>query len=322
MAMSEAVPLHHGLCPPSISPNEARPPGWTELLWRLPQAALRSCFHRFLKCVACRSPLNTSNHSLCLFCQQSLIPAPPLCPSCAGPLEGPNDEDPTASLQPQEPLPSENAPHLPLCSPLSCRRPWAQMKTPSGQRAIDSFQAEYLLVGRGYTVIKRWKAQQGSGLHAHVLKPPQKDPLLWLAQDFDGIVPIPQAFERAFARGGNPSERIAQWIHFRTGRPIQRLLRWNPDTQSPGHSQAKSNLQARLEPPADRYLWNASVLPGWKNRKSCSAAAPPLRRILLVDDVLTTGRTVGQAAVLLKNHGIEVVHVYTLGVKLFQFRSK
>src|SRR4051812_32440819 len=91
----------------------------------------------FFRCSAChQNPLQKHDlpyFPICSSCYRSFLPAPPLCPFCGGTFCRKNS-------------PRTSAP---------CSRPWII------RPEIDSYSAHYLLVGKSYEILKRWKSQGG-----------------------------------------------------------------------------------------------------------------------------------------------------------------
>jgi predicted amidophosphoribosyltransferase len=109
--------------------------------------------------------------------------------------------------------------------------------------------------------------------------------------NFDCVVPIPSPWTRRLWRGFCSGSILGDAIARGLGIPHIQGLKIRPGARQAGlNRQARStNLQRRL----------MSHLP-----------APG--RVLLIDDVLTTGSTTHQAAIELLGHASEVVHVTTL----------
>lgn len=116
-----------------------------------------------------------------------------------------------------------------------------------------------------------------------------------LDQRFDLVVPVPLHWRRRLWRGFNQAELLARPLAHRLGVTVNDALRRTRNTET----------QASLSP---------------SERRSNVAGAFVLRnpnavrglRILLIDDVLTTGATVGAAATVLRHGGARHVAVLTL----------
>jgi ComF family protein len=104
------------------------------------------------------------------------------------------------------------------------------------------------------------------------------------ATGVDAVVPVPLRFRRRLARGFNQSELIAAGIGRRLGRPVLRRLLRRPGGGPP---QAGLSVTRRLTAP----------------RNTMRAGRVRHRRLLVVDDVMTTGSTLSEAARALKEAG-------------------
>lgn len=96
----------------------------------------------------------------------------------------------------------------------------------------------------------------------------------------EALVPIPADPIRAWFRGWDPSARLAKAIGDRVGLEVLALLKRQKHTAA------------------------QHALPGYRRRTSelCFGVQkkPPKRRLVLIDDILTTGRTLSEAARLLR----------------------
>jgi ComF family protein len=114
-------------------------------------------------------------------------------------------------------------------------------------------------------------------------------------QRFDMLVPVPAHWRRRLWRGFDQAEVLARELSRRTGIPAVRALRRKRHTDP----QAGLTRRQRRE-----------------NIRGCFQTAAPEavrgRRVLLIDDVLTTGATVNAAAAALKQAGAAHVAVFTL----------
>ena len=114
--------------------------------------------------------------------------------------------------------------------------------------------------------------------------------------DWDGIVPIPLHWLKRRDRTFNQSERIALHLSRATGIPMHtRLLK----RVQPTYTQTRLSRAERTE--------NVKRAFAFSGRDPIDGA-----RIILIDDVLTTGATASACAKLLKQNGAEVVDVWTV----------
>jgi ComF family protein len=112
----------------------------------------------------------------------------------------------------------------------------------------------------------------------------------------DALVPMPLHWRRRFIRGFNQAELLARVVSRRTGLPI-------PDALSRSRH---TSAQAELASASQR---RANVRGVFVVRRPELAAG---KRIILADDVLTTGATVNSAAAALLAAGAARVDVLTL----------
>lgn len=112
---------------------------------------------------------------------------------------------------------------------------------------------------------------------------------------FDAIVPIPLHWRRRWHRGFNQAELLGRNLARRTGIPVLRALRRVHATQT----QAGLSNTGRRKNVAQAFR----ARPG---------AALEGKRILLIDDVMTTGSTAAACAIALKRAGAARVTLLTL----------
>ncbi|NOX21251.1 MAG: ComF family protein [Nitrospirae bacterium] len=109
----------------------------------------------------------------------------------------------------------------------------------------------------------------------------------------DAVVPIPLSKERLIQRGFNQSYYMAKVISSTKGLPLEHLLlrKLNTPAQSGlNKKDRQKNIRGAFQ--VDRFRGISSIVPG---------------RILLVDDVYTTGATLNEAAMTLKTAGTKTV---------------
>lgn len=121
--------------------------------------------------------------------------------------------------------------------------------------------------------------------------------LLWNAlpvdEAFDVVVPVPLHWRRRWSRGFNQADVLARIIARRRGVKVMRAL---------GRRRA-TDTQAELSNPKRRL----NVAGAFRVKKPVAGL-----RILLVDDVMTTGATASACALVLKRAGAKRVTLLTL----------
>ena len=116
----------------------------------------------------------------------------------------------------------------------------------------------------------------------------------WLAdRPPDVLIPIPMHWTRRWVRGCNCAELLAESLSKRLGAPwTGRLLRFRRKVKKQGTllpAERLSNMRGAMQVRAGRDITGA--------------------RVLLVDDVMTTGATASEAARVLRRAGAERVFV-------------
>lgn len=142
------------------------------------------------------------------------------------------------------------------------------------------------------------------GVLADALVPVLNEPRL-VGEDLSQwlLVPVPLHWWRESRREFNQSWELCQELSARTGIPTARILRRTRRSST----QAKLSRKERLENLRGVFALRRSLpLPGWRRPDICG------RKVLLVDDVLTTGATAHECAkVLRRDAGAEKVVVIT-----------
>jgi ComF family protein len=112
---------------------------------------------------------------------------------------------------------------------------------------------------------------------------------------FDGITPVPLHWLRRWQRGFNQSDSLARALSRRCGIPVVRALRRSRSTAT----QAGLSNSSRRRNVAAAFRWRRSQPVEGK-------------RILLIDDVMTTGSTAASCALALKRAGAARVALLTI----------
>jgi ComF family protein len=105
----------------------------------------------------------------------------------------------------------------------------------------------------------------------------------------DAVLAVPLHSQRLAERGFNQAEALAQEVARALGRPLSHGLERTRATGQQAHLDARQ----RADNVRGAFCWRAGV---------------PPRRILIVDDVLTTGATIGACAEALRESGAEAVY--------------
>ena len=113
-------------------------------------------------------------------------------------------------------------------------------------------------------------------------------------QRFDLIVPVPLHPARQRERGFNQAELLALELHQRCGLPLGKVLQRTRYTTT----QTQFDRRERME----------NLRGAFRLRRGCNVQG---LRMLLVDDVLTTGSTLSECASVLKKAGALSVHAAT-----------
>ncbi|MCX6624022.1 MAG: ComF family protein [Acidobacteria bacterium] len=164
------------------------------------------------------------------------------------------------------------------------------------RRGLTGFDAAYCY-GSYEGVLRRLiHLYKYSGIHT--LSRPFGDRLalaLPLGRRFDVIVPVPLHWRRKWQRGYNQSELLGHELTRRMGIPVVRALRRGRATRAQA---GLSNAGRRDNVSGAFSIRDASQVRG--------------KKVLLVDDVLTTGATAAACARVLKRSGASQVAVITL----------
>ena len=114
-------------------------------------------------------------------------------------------------------------------------------------------------------------------------------------QEWDALVPVPLHWRRQWKRGFNQSELLARTIARRTAIPVVKALRRTlatPTQASQSHTNRRRNVAKAF------FCKRPAAVAG--------------KRILLIDDVMTTGSTAAACALVLKRAGARKVALLTV----------
>ncbi len=114
------------------------------------------------------------------------------------------------------------------------------------------------------------------------------------------LISVPADEHRLRSRGWDPAGEVARGLAWSGGRRCMVKL--------PGPEQKRMNLEQRLMNPRGRFLFHLD------NRSGRPGGIP--RRWLLLDDVVTTGATLGECARVLKDGGAERVDCLALAMEV------
>ena len=176
----------------------------------------------------------------------------------------------------------------------SCLRPWQSLAP------LKSLTAVFLLTPSTWPVLRTWKKKQGGSFDLDSLVPkPIRESLIQSLPQVDLILPFPQSPRRRWELRASTSLKVAEWLLPGLDLPLHTMkLKTIPEKR-----QAQSNLQEK----STRKL-EFEVHQSLKNTVTN-------RDILLVDDFVTTGRSLKQAANFLVELGARRIHGFALGVR-------
>ena len=151
-----------------------------------------------------------------------------------------------------------------------------------------------------HKILSYWKDHAGNDLGRVLLSPSLKLKQLLLDMHFDLIIPIPQHEERSMKRGHASALEVAKFFSKELGTPLNPEILRLKDIS--GSKQANLNAWER------RHRENPFIVD--------SLPAPGMKKILIVDDFITSGSTLDKAAnaFLASNSNLEI-YAASLGWK-------
>jgi len=239
------------------------------------------------RCLACGLPLDAPTRgAVCQPCWQSILPlAPPFCCRCGDSLANrwrPASVPATPDRESQATLVAADSL---LCK--RCRR------TPAGPVAVARAAGEYAGALRQLLHALKYEGRES-------LAPPLAALMRERAPEvFEGasvVVPVPLHWQRRWQRGFNQAEALAAGL----GVPVCRAL------------VRRRSTRAQFGLPAARRHRNVrgAFRPAWRGaRRARSLLKGAI--VVLVDDVATTGATLGACAEVLKGMGAREVRAIT-----------
>lgn len=269
-----------------VSPQIPRPPRrhpFLEVAGQLGHAVLDLVLPA--QCHLCDAPASPRfERVLCEMCANDWPEVPAGCPLCGEPT-APDDED--EALSPGTDLATLRPDPLRPCARCQSAPPPFH-----SARALALYQTPLPAVVHAFKYLGRREVADLAGKRmAEAL------PARFPTQRFDAVVPIPLHWRRRFSRGYNQAERLA--------RPIAAL--WQLPLELGVIRRESTRRQAQLKSVERQENIREAF-------EVTSDAARRLRqqRILLIDDVFTTGATVSACAERLLHAGAAQVDVYTL----------
>jgi ComF family protein len=224
---------------------------------------------------------------------------PPLCPGCVSPVASHQGLCPTCWTQLKflsPPLCPVHGTPLPPGAEVGMVSPAAIAQPPAFERARAAVAYEGV-AARIITSFKYADRNDFTPLMARLMSQAG----LALLDEADLIVPVPLHWRRLFSRRFNQSAELAR-----------RICALHPGDNEPHYApdiliRRKATQQQVGLQPAQRALNVAGAFAVLPERKSALAG----KRIVLVDDVFTTGATVSASARVLLRAGAEAVDVLT-----------
>ncbi len=177
--------------------------------------------------------------------------------------------------------------------------------SPPFERSTDPslrLRSGALLTGRSYRVFRDWKKRPSWRTDSVIRGLCQSDETTqWLRAYGDLLVPMPQLARRRRELGHWPAGSLARWLGDASGLRVEQLLKpHQAGSQARRSSSERRQTQIEFEPTprAMDLAWHR-----------------PTSRLILVDDLSTTGVTLEAAARSLARLGFKAPYAWTLGFR-------
>jgi len=177
----------------------------------------------------------------------------------------------------------------------NCQHPWINFNP------INSFHSQYLLTPKTYKILKNWKKSRGFLLNKLVLKINTTTIRKLEALDLKYIIPIPQHKKRQWILSGSPVEETAKLLSKKIKTKILPLLKISETKKTQGPLSLEKRISNTF------YFEIKNNLDHIERDKN----------ILIIDDFMTSGKTIQSAAITLKSVGFRNIHCFCLGYKPF-----
>ena len=183
------------------------------------------------------------------------------------------------------------------CAPGFCLKPWVR------QKRLNSLEIQYLMLGHSAHVLRGWKKRPSFLFDRLVLNLHTQKIKRLKQKEIELITFIPQNTERSWILQGSPAYKIAHTLSEVLKIPVFEAFKTDEHTHTENKRQALKNLTER----------KMSMI-NFKVQKNMDRQILG-KKILIVDDFYTTGRTLQSAAQALMQRGASAAHGFCLGLR-------
>lgn len=166
---------------------------------------------------------------------------------------------------------------------------------------FDSARAALVYNDAAKKLITRFKHSGQTG-YAQLFAPWMQTVMHNHAEQYNGIIPVPLHFWRLFKRGYNQASLLAHGIR----------INEEPELNNEFVSVLKGALKRVRHTPSQGHRSATDRVKNLENALRADATLVAGKKLLLVDDVMTTGATLNECARVLKEAGAERVDVLVL----------